>query len=143
MYFRLELSGAHSTEVQMTDNDLSGSKGRPRGRGDREEAREGRDNLEPRRTSLADYDPVRPALLGPRAGFDPDGAPHGVEADEAVDYSVVFRRLWRRKYLLALFTLLGVGIAAAVTMQMPSHYVAHASVAIGDPIGGRMAFGAS
>jgi capsular exopolysaccharide synthesis family protein len=82
-------------------------------------------------------------MFGPRTGFDAGGGMHGVEADEAVDYLTVFRRLWRRKVLLSLCTLLGIGIAAAITMQMSSHYIAHASVAIGDPIGGRVAYGAS
>jgi capsular exopolysaccharide synthesis family protein len=127
----------------MTDDDLSGRKGNPRGSRDGGESHEGRDNSETRRTFLAPYDSARPALLGPRDGFDPGVAWSAVEADEAVDYSAVFRRLWRRKGLLSLFTLLGVGIAAAITMQMPSHYVAHASVAIGDPLGGRVAYGTS
>src|SRR5689334_10364950 len=105
MYFWVQVSGAPWTEVQMTDNDLSGGREGHRGPGDREEAHDGRDHIDPRKTSVAAYGPVRPAMLGPRAGFDPGGVMHGAEADEAIDYMTVFRRLWRRKILLSLFTL--------------------------------------
>jgi polysaccharide biosynthesis transport protein len=56
------------------------------------------------------------------------------EESEVLDYSAFFRKLWRRKFLLVAVSLLGTGIAAAVIMRLPPHFVAHAFVAIGDPI---------
>ncbi len=51
---------------------------------------------------------------------------------EAINYSAILRRLWRRKFLLA--SIVSVGIAGSIVfvVGLPAHYVAHAFVAIGD-----------
>ncbi len=63
---------------------------------------------------------------------------------ETLDYSAFFRRLWRRKFLLLAVSVFGTAIATAVIVRLPPHYVAHAFVAIGDPVAkSRMASGAN
>ena len=57
------------------------------------------------------------------------------ELPEGISYSAILRKLWRRKFLLISIVLLGIGIGIAVIARMPAHYVAHAFVAIGDPLG--------
>src|ERR1043166_63543 len=47
-------------------------------------------------------------------------------------YAAVLRKLWRRKLLVALVTLLGTGVGTAIVLRMPSYYAAHAFVVIGD-----------
>jgi polysaccharide biosynthesis transport protein len=66
------------------------------------------------------------------------------ELPEGISYSAILRKLWRRKFLLISIVLLGIGIGIAVIARMPAHYVAHAFVAIGDPLGkSRLSFAAN
>src|SRR6185437_973389 len=44
--------------------------------------------------------------------------------------------LWRRKLLIAFFTVMATAGAAAATADMPAYYVAHAFISIGDPRAG-------
>src|SRR5262249_17045749 len=50
-----------------------------------------------------------------------------------LNYSAIWRKLWRRKLLVAAVFLLGTGAAAAIVLRMPAYYAAHAFVVIGDP----------
>jgi capsular exopolysaccharide synthesis family protein len=64
------------------------------------------------------------------------------ETTEAINYMAVFRKLWRRKLLLASVTVLSIAVATAIIVQLPAHYVAHSYVAIGDPLArSRLQFG--
>jgi succinoglycan biosynthesis transport protein ExoP len=83
----------------------------------------------------------------PTATFDGRGGNSAFEASESpdlVNYSAVLRKLWRRKFLLVAIAVLGIGGATAIIARMPAHYVAHAFVAIGDPLGkSRLSYGAN
>ncbi|MBN9090499.1 MAG: isochorismatase family protein [Reyranella sp.] len=46
--------------------------------------------------------------------------------------SAVLRKIWRRKSLVALVAVLGIGVAGAIVLRMPSYYAAHAFVVVGD-----------
>lgn len=78
----------------------------------------------------------------PRGGANFLPGTQGVDAGETVDYMAFFRKLRRWKWLFIAIAVLASGIAAALIMRMPAHYVAHAFVAIGDPVGAsRSAYG--
>lgn len=85
--------------------------------------------------------PVR----GPVAGFDGQRgsfAPAAGESSDVLDYAAILRKLWRRKFVVIATVVLGTGCGAAIIARMPPHYVAHALVAIGDPLGkSRLSYG--
>lgn len=76
--------------------------------------------------------------LLPGGGFHArgDGAaeprPGTTEDSDALDYSAFFRNLWRRKFLLVGIAALATSLAAAIIVQLPSHYIGHALVVVGD-----------
>jgi succinoglycan biosynthesis transport protein ExoP len=68
----------------------------------------------------------------------------GAVAADHVDYSGILRKLWRRKLVVVVITVLGTGIAALFISQMPPHYVGHAFVVIGEsPLKGAMSYSAA
>jgi capsular exopolysaccharide synthesis family protein len=62
-----------------------------------------------------------------------DSARDAATSGEFLNYSAIWRKLWRRKLVVAAIFLLGTGAAAALVLRMPVYYVAHAFVVIGDP----------
>ncbi len=110
--------------------DLPGHRGRTNG---------GDGDLETWEAShVRDYGKYGFAARRPAATFDGQGGKFAFEASESpegVDYSAILRKLWRRKFLLIAIVLLGIGGSTAIIARMPAHYVAHAFVAIGDPLG--------
>src|SRR5260370_5996138 len=133
---------------EMTDNGVSREDGAPnvpaRG-GGREEGDGGLDTWDTSRGR--DYGKYDSASRRPTATFDGRGGNSAFEASESpelVNYSAVLRKLWRRKFLLVAIAVLGIGGATAIIARMPAHYVAHAFVAIGDPLGkSRLSYGAN
>src|SRR5216683_3510440 len=126
---------------EMTDNGVSREDGgpnlpAPRGGLDAWDASRGRD--------CGKYDS---AGRRPTATFDGRGGNSAFEASESselINYSAILRKLWRRKFLLVAIAVLGIGGATAIIARMPAHYVAHAFVAIGDPLGkSRLSYGAN
>ncbi len=53
---------------------------------------------------------------------------------DSIDYAGFLRALWRRKVIFASITIIAIGVVSLVVLRMPSQYVAHALVAIGDPL---------
>ena len=60
--------------------------------------------------------------------------PQRPDEHDGIEYGLFLRKLWRRKLLLLAITVMGTGVAAAIIMRLPPHFVAHAYVSIGDPI---------
>ncbi|MEA2855472.1 MAG: hypothetical protein QOE02_5539 [Rhodospirillaceae bacterium] len=109
---------------------------------------EGAGGLDPWDTSRGrDYGKYDSASRRPTATFDGRGGNSAFEASESselVNYSAVLRKLWRRKFLLVAIAVLGISGATAIIARMPAHYVAHAFVVIGDPLGkSRLSYGAN
>ena len=132
----------------MTDNGGSredAGSNLPAPRGGRQE---GAGGLDPWDTSRGrDYGNYDSASRRPTATFDGRGGNSAFEASESselVNYSAVLRKLWRRKFLLVAIAVLGISGATAIIARMPAHYVAHAFVVIGDPLGkSRLSYGAN
>src|SRR3979411_2019658 len=109
---------------------------------------EGAGGLDPWDTSRGrDYGKYDSASRRPTATFDGRGGNSACESSESpelVNYSAVLRKLWRRKFLLVAIAILGIGGATVIIARMPAHYVAHAFVVIGDPLGkSRLSYGAN
>ena len=132
----------------MTDNGGSredAGSNLPAPRGGRQE---GAGGLDPWDTSRGrDYGNYDSASRRPTATFDGRGGNSAFEASESselVNYSAVLRKLWRRKFLLVAIAVVGIGGATVIIARMPAHYVAHAFVVIGDPLGkSRLSYGAN
>jgi polysaccharide biosynthesis transport protein len=124
---------------EMTDNGVSredGGPDLPRPRGGMHEGAGSLDTWDASRGR--DYGKYDSAGRRPAATFDRRGGNFAFEASESpegVNYSAILRKLWRRKFLLISIVLLGIGGGTAIIARMPAHYVAHAFVAIGDPLG--------
>src|ERR1700730_12860501 len=133
---------------EMTDNGGSredAGSNLPAPRGGRHE---GAGGLDPWDTSRGrDYGNYASASRRPTATFDGRGGNSAFEASESselVNYSDVLRKLWRRKFLLVAIAVVGIGGATVIIARMPAHYVAHAFVVIGDPLGkSRLSYGAN
>src|SRR5258708_10394411 len=109
---------------------------------------EGAGGLDPWDTSRGrDYGKYDSASRRPTATFDGRGGNSAFEAGESselVNYSAVLRNLLRREFLLVSIAVLGIGGATVIIARMPAHYVAHAFVVIGDPLGkSRLSYGAN
>jgi len=132
----------------MTDSGVSredAGSNLPAPRGGRHE---GAGGLDPWDTSRGrDYGNYDSASRRPTATFDGRGGNSAFEASESselVNYSAVLRKLWRRKFLLVAIAVLGISGATVIIARMPAHYVAHAFVVIGDPLGkSRLSYGAN
>jgi capsular exopolysaccharide synthesis family protein len=133
---------------EMTDNGVSredAGSNLPAPRGGRHE---GAGGLDPWDTSRGrDHGNYDSASRRPTATFDGRGGNSAFEASESselVNYSAVLRKLWRRKFLLVAIAVLGISGATVIIARMPAHYVAHAFVVIGDPLGkSRLSYGAN
>jgi len=123
----------------MTHNGVSYEEGSPKLPVHRGSMNGGDGDLDAWETSHGrDYGKYGFAARRPSATFDGQGGKFAFEASESpegVDYSAILRKLWRRKLLLIAIVLLGIGGSTAIIARMPAHYVAHAFVAIGDPLG--------
>jgi succinoglycan biosynthesis transport protein ExoP len=132
----------------MTDNGVLREDGGPHLPGPPGRMHEGAGGLDAwDATRGRDYGKYDPAGRRPTATFDGRGGNFGFEASESpelVNYSAVLRKLWRRKFLVVAIAVLGIGGATVIIARMPAHYVAHAFVAIGDPLGkSRLSYGAN
>jgi len=132
----------------MTDNGVSREDGGPNLPAPRGRMHEGAGGLDAwdasRGRDCGKYDS---AGRRPTATFDGRGGNSAFEASESselINYSAILRKLWRRKFLLVAIAVLGIGGATAIIARMPAHYVAHAFVTIGDPLGkSRLSYGAN
>lgn len=64
------------------------------------------------------------------SGFGSGSTPP--QDSDALDYAAFLRTLWRRKYLFIAIAALTTTLAAAIIIQLPPRYVAHALVVLGD-----------
>src|SRR4051812_38625162 len=55
----------------------------------------------------------------------------GADGTESIDYAAFLRKIWRRKFLVALITIAGFAASAVYIMRLPPQYVAHAYIALG------------
>ncbi len=132
----------------MTYNGVSHEEGSPNLPGHRGRMNGGDGDLDTWEASHGrDYGKHGFAARRPAATFDGRGGNSAFgssESSEVVNYSAILRKLWRRKFLLISIAVLGIGGATAIIARMPAHYVAHAFVAIGDPLGkSRLSYGAN
>jgi succinoglycan biosynthesis transport protein ExoP len=123
----------------MTYNGVSHEEGGPDLPGPRGRTNGGDGDLDTWEASHGrDYGKYGFAAQRPAATLDEQRGKFAFEAGESpegVSYSAILRKLWRRKFLLISIVLLGIGGGTAIIARMPAHYVAHAFVAIGDPLG--------
>ncbi len=84
-------------------------------------------DLVPAAHGFAARNPGRPSHME-----DDIGGPMPPHDSDALDYAAILRTLWRRKFLFAAIAVLGTGLAAAIIVQLPPRYVAHALVVLGD-----------
>ena len=132
----------------MTDNGVSHEEGSPNLPGHRSRTHGGDDGLDTWEARHGrDYGKYGFAAQHTAATFYGQGGNFAFgasESPELVNYSAVLRMLWRRKLLLISIAVLGIGGATAIIACMPAHYVAHAFVAIGDPLAkSRLSHGAN
>jgi capsular exopolysaccharide synthesis family protein len=132
----------------MTYNGVSHEEGSPNLPGHRGRTNGGDGDLEAWEASHGRYYGKHGfAARRPGAPFDGQGGNFAFatsESPEGVNYSAILRKLWRRKFLLIAIVVLGIGGGTAIIARMPAHYVAHAFVAIGDPLGkSRLSYGAN